>query len=112
MIDDTFLKHQLRKEFALEIQALLETYDLAKEDESRHTEPVAGTTALVMKVDAEGNLVSLYIHQLKNRLKTATKELKRGAMRKRRLPRTRARVHASVSKKFSPRAATLCGRGK
>ena len=90
MIDDTFLKHQLRKEFALEIQALLETYDLAKEDESRHTEPVAGTTALVMKVDAEGNLVSLYIHQLKNRLKTATKELKRGAMRKRRLPRARA----------------------
>lgn len=78
MIDDAFSQHQLSSEFALEIQALFETYELAKEDESNRTEKIDGILAQVMKVDAEGNLVSLAIGPLENRSETATRELRFG----------------------------------
>ncbi len=78
MIDDAFTQRQLSSEFAWEIQALFETYELAKEDESNRTEKIDGILAQVMKLDAEGDLVSLAIGPLKNRSETATRELRFG----------------------------------
>jgi hypothetical protein len=78
MIDDVFIQHQLSSEFAYELQALFETYELAKEDESRQTDKVDGVLPQVMKLDAYGNLVTLFIMPLKNISETATKELKFG----------------------------------
>lgn len=78
MINDVFTQHQISSEFAFELQALFETYELAKEDESRQTDKVNGVLAQVMKLDAYGNLVTLYIMPIKNDSGTATKELKYG----------------------------------
>jgi RNA polymerase sigma-70 factor (ECF subfamily) len=78
MIDDVFTQHQLNSEFAYELQALFETYELAKEDESRQTDKIDGVLAQVMKLDAYGNLVSLHIMPLRNNSGSATKELKFG----------------------------------
>ncbi len=78
MTDDVFTQHQLSSEFAFELQALFETYELAKEDESRQTDKVNGVLAQVMKMDAFDNLVTLYIMPLKNDSEIAKKELKYG----------------------------------